>query len=105
MGATLISAWLVASQTEQKRGWGFWIFIVSNILWIMWSLHDSAYALFVMQIGLLIFGGYRSERLEKGEDISNLTGLQLLTPRWWIILVLSIIGGIGNVILLYQTVF
>ena len=54
MGATLISAWLVASQTEQKRGWGFWIFIVSNILWIMWSLHASAYALFVMQIGLLI---------------------------------------------------
>ena len=54
MGATLISAWLVASQTEQKRCLGFWIFIVSNILWIMWSLHDSAYALFVMQIGLLM---------------------------------------------------
>ena len=54
MGATLISAWLVASHNEQKRGLGFWIFIVSNILWIMWSLHASAYALFVMQIGLLI---------------------------------------------------
>ena len=54
MGATLISAWLVASQKVQKRGVGFWIFIASNILWIMWSLHDRAYALFVMQIGLLI---------------------------------------------------
>ena len=54
MGATLISAWLVASQNESKRGLGFWIFIVSNILWIVWSVHDGAYALFVMQIGLLV---------------------------------------------------
>ena len=54
MVATLISAWLVASQVEQKRGLGFWIFIFSNILWIMWSLQDGAYAVFVMQIGLLV---------------------------------------------------
>ena len=54
MGATLISAWLVASQNESKRGLGFWIFIVSNILWSVWSVHDGAYALFVMQIGLLV---------------------------------------------------
>lgn len=54
MGATLISAWLVASQDEQKRGLGFWVFIISNILWMIWSLHDTAYALLVMQIGLLM---------------------------------------------------
>ena len=54
MATTLLSAWLVASQSKQKRGLGFWIFIVSNILWGFWGWHDSAYALIIMQIGLLL---------------------------------------------------
>ncbi len=53
MATTLISAWLVASQSKPKRGWGFWIFIISNILWVLWGWHAHAYALIVMQIGLL----------------------------------------------------
>ena len=54
MVTTLLSAWLVASQSKQKRGLGFWIFIVSNILWVFWGWHDSAYALIAMQFGLLL---------------------------------------------------
>lgn len=54
MVTTLLSAWLVASQSKQKRGLGFWIFIVSNILWIFWGWHDGAYALITMQIGLFV---------------------------------------------------
>ena len=54
MATTLISAWLVASQSKHKRGLGFWIFIVSNILWIFWGWHDGAYALITMQIGLFL---------------------------------------------------
>lgn len=54
MIATLLSAWLVASQTKHKRGLGFWIFIVSNILWVLWGWHDGAYALIAMQFGLLL---------------------------------------------------
>ena len=54
MATTLLSAWLVASQSKQKRGLGFWIFIVSNILWVFWGWHDGAYALIIMQIGLLL---------------------------------------------------
>ena len=53
MVTTLISAWLVASQSTQKRGLGFWSFIVSNVLWVLWGWHAGAYALIVMQIGLL----------------------------------------------------
>lgn len=53
MTATIISAWLVASQSKQKRSLGFWVFILSNLLWIFWGWHDSAYALIAMQIGLL----------------------------------------------------
>ena len=54
MATTLLSAWLVASQSKHKRGLGFWIFIVSNILWIYWGWHDGAYALITMQIGLFL---------------------------------------------------
>lgn len=28
----------------------FWCFILSNILWVIWGLHASAYALIVLQI-------------------------------------------------------
>jgi hypothetical protein len=52
MVVTLVAAWLVASQRKGKRSWGFWCFIVSNVLWIVWGWHDGAYALIALQIGL-----------------------------------------------------
>ncbi len=52
MAATLLSAWLVAAQSKTRRKWGFWIFIVSNILWVAWGLQDHAYALITLQVGL-----------------------------------------------------
>ena len=54
MATTLLSAWLVASDSKHKRGLGFWIFILSNILWVLWGWHDGAIALIAMQIGLLL---------------------------------------------------
>ena len=39
-------------------------------------------AFVVLGIGLVLFKGYRQERLERGEDISQLQGMDLLTPRW-----------------------
>ncbi|MBA3386135.1 MAG: hypothetical protein H0T95_05875 [Chthoniobacterales bacterium] len=52
MAATLLSAWLVASKRKDRRQWGFWIFLVSNVLWIAWGIHDHAYALIALQVGL-----------------------------------------------------
>jgi hypothetical protein len=52
MAATLFSAWLVAAQSKNLRQWGFWIFVVSNVLWVVWGWHDHAYALVLLQIGL-----------------------------------------------------
>jgi hypothetical protein len=54
MIATLLSAWLVANQSKWQRKWGFWIFLLSNVLWIGWGWHDRAYALIVLQIGLAV---------------------------------------------------
>ena len=54
MVVTLISAWLVACKAKPKRNLGFYFFVVSNILWMIWGWFDGAYALIVMQTGLLI---------------------------------------------------
>lgn len=50
---TITGAWLVASQTRKKRNIGFWVFLASNVLWVVWGWHDKAYALILLQLGLL----------------------------------------------------
>ena len=52
MVASVFAAWLVASSHERKRGWGFWVFLLSNILWVAWGIHDHAYALIALQVAL-----------------------------------------------------
>ncbi len=52
MLVTLVASWLVASTSDKKREWGFWTFLVSNALWIIWGMIDHAYALIVLQLGL-----------------------------------------------------
>ena len=54
MVVTLIAAWLIGSSQESRRNIGFWCFLLSNVLWIVWGLHDGAYALIALQIGLAI---------------------------------------------------
>jgi hypothetical protein len=46
----VIGAWLVASKRKFKRNWGFWIFLLSNVLWIVWAVGDRAYALVLLQV-------------------------------------------------------
>lgn len=52
MLSTVLAAYLVGSQSKKKRSWGFWIFLISNALWIVWGIHDSAGALIILQISL-----------------------------------------------------
>lgn len=54
MMVTVVAAWMVASQRKFKRNWGFWLFLLSNVLWIMWGVNDSAYALIFLQVCLAI---------------------------------------------------
>jgi len=71
MVITLVAAWLVGSQTKRKRNWGFWSFIVSNVLWIVWGWHDHAYALIVLQLGLFalnVRGAKKNEPQSESES-------------------------------------
>ncbi len=64
MVVTIIAAWLIASQTKRRRLIGFWCFLLSNALWVVWGWHDQAYALVVLQVALAalnIRGAYKNE--------------------------------------------
>lgn len=52
MAVTLLASWLVASSEPGRRNLGFWLFLASNGLWIIWGWHASAVALVALQLGL-----------------------------------------------------
>lgn len=54
MVVTIAAAWLVASRSTRRRSIGFWLFLLSNAMWIAWGWHSRAYALVVLQVGLAI---------------------------------------------------
>jgi hypothetical protein len=52
MAVTVVAAWLVGSRSAGRRAVGFWCFLASNLLWIVWGWHDGAYALIGLQFFL-----------------------------------------------------
>jgi hypothetical protein len=64
MIATVIAAWLVGSLSKRGRLWGFWWFLLSNVLWAVWGWHANAYALVLLQVclaALNIRGAFKNE--------------------------------------------
>jgi hypothetical protein len=57
-------------------------------------------ACIVIGLGLIIFPGYREERVARGEDITCLSGFRMITPRWWIIIIIGLVTGCVNYFLL-----
>lgn len=50
--ASIAAAYLVASNARGRRNAGFWIFLLSNVLWVAWGLHTGAWALIALQVCL-----------------------------------------------------
>lgn len=64
MVVTVLAAWLVGSRSPHRRQAGFWCFLASNVLWVVWGLHDRAYAVVGLQFflaALNIRGVYKNE--------------------------------------------
>ena len=64
MLVTVTAAWLIASRSPHKRAVGFWTFLASNVLWVVWGVHDGAWALVGLQFclaALNIRGVYKNE--------------------------------------------
>jgi ABC-type Fe3+-siderophore transport system permease subunit len=57
-------------------------------------------ACFVLGLGMIVFPGYKEERIARGEDISRMQGWKLITARWWAILIVALVAAGANYILL-----
>jgi len=68
MAVTLAAAWLIASSSAARRNSGFWVFLLSNGLWIVWAAHAGAPALIALQVGLAslnIRGAIKTDRANR----------------------------------------
>ncbi len=52
MAVSVCAAWMVASDAQARREAGFWVFLASNLLWIVWGFHSRSWALVVLQLAL-----------------------------------------------------
>jgi len=52
MAVTIFASWLVASSQQSRRNTGFWCFLFSNVLWVVWGLSVEAPALVALQFCL-----------------------------------------------------
>lgn len=52
MVVTVAASWLVASTWPERRNAGFWVFLVSNAMWVVWGVGTAAWALVVLQVAL-----------------------------------------------------
>jgi hypothetical protein len=99
--------------SRQKERFGGAFIATMGIILTYWSWHSAISvgsfslkagfagpAFAILGIALLLFPGYQSERIARGEDISKLTGAQLLTPRWWGVLAVSLGSGLINLAVL-----
>ncbi|MET0378324.1 MAG: hypothetical protein ABW049_04955 [Spongiibacteraceae bacterium] len=51
---TVIAAWMVSNETRSRRLIGFWVFLLSNVLWLVWGVHAQAFALVTLQLFLAV---------------------------------------------------
>lgn len=68
MIVTVAAAWLIGSTHDGKRRIGFWLFLLSNLLWIGWGWHRQAYALIVLQLCLAALNVRGVKKAEPGAE-------------------------------------
>ncbi len=69
MLVTMSAAWLVASRSALRREVGFWVFLLSNALWVVWGWHTSAPALIALQVGLAALNIRGAMKTEATNDL------------------------------------
>jgi hypothetical protein len=97
---------------QKERFGGLFIATMGAILTI-WTWYSAIYeghfylkaamlgpVFTIIGLALILFPGYRTERIERGEDISQLNGYALITPRWWGIMAISLGSGFINLAVL-----
>lgn len=74
MVASVAAAWLVASTRARRRNVGFWVFLVSNVLWVIWGWSTRAWALIALQVILAAMNVRGLKKTEKLQEAGRDTG-------------------------------
>ena len=101
----------IPSRNVQRLGGLFLIVVSAAFIFWTWRtalsenyFYPKAAFIFPMflfvGLGMTVFPNYKTERLARGEDISQLSGMKLITARWWAILAIGLFAGIANWLLL-----
>ena len=75
---TAAAAWLVGSLSKIKRNVGFWVFLASNVLWVIWGVHAHAYVLIVLQV---VLAALNIRGVQKNDPDSSTTIPDALTRK------------------------
>jgi hypothetical protein len=54
MLVTVAASWYVGSTRKGRRKLGFWLFLLSNLMWSVWGFEAHAYALIALQLFLVV---------------------------------------------------
>ena len=68
MAVTITASWLVASSSVERRKYGFWVFIASNVLWIAWAIPSKTWALVVLQAALFAMNLRGAAKADDAKD-------------------------------------
>lgn len=68
MVVTVAAAWLIGALHPWKRRVGFWLFLLSNVLWVVWGWHTSAWALIALQVCLAAMNIRGARKAEHAEE-------------------------------------
>ena len=68
MVVSIVAAWSVASAIRRRREQGFWWFLASNVLWVIWGWHTGAWALIGLQFALAIMNVRGTQRNSTGKN-------------------------------------
>ncbi len=68
MAVTVGATWLVGTQRPSRREAGFWLFLLSNALWIAWGWSAAAWALVALQGVLVVFNIRGAKENDEAED-------------------------------------
>jgi hypothetical protein len=74
MVVTIAASWFVASSSERRRNIGFWAFLASNVLWLVWGWSTQAWALVALQVALAamnIRGARKTDAVQGDETASK----------------------------------
>lgn len=52
MAVSVAAAFFVGSTNPRRRKAGFWLFLLSNVMWVAWGWPAQAYALVCLQVAL-----------------------------------------------------